>query len=85
MIAKSARALEFDNNDSLQTLKKYDLTILSQGVPPSTLHREGGGLKSALPSVLCPGQASLFKRSSPSSRGGRTPTRQFHAAIPGAG
>lgn len=43
MIAKSARALEFDNNDSLQTEKKkvYNLTVLSQGVPPSSLHREG--------------------------------------------
>lgn len=50
MIAKSARALEFDNNDSLQTLKKvYDLTILSQGVPPSSLHREGMGPKSTMP------------------------------------
>lgn len=53
MITKSTRALEFDNNDSLQTLKKYyELTILSQGVPPSSLHREGVGPKSTLPSVM---------------------------------
>lgn len=45
MISKSARALEFDNNESLQTLKVSDLTVLSQGVPPSSLQREGVGPK----------------------------------------
>lgn len=48
--------------------KVYNLTVLSQGVPPSSLHRRGERLKSAVPSFM-PRPGLLCLRSTCSSWG----------------